>query len=309
MPFVSNVMQMSRRRSADNWDADRIMSGYSVSTSLQGLTKKTSAIETYKAARSHSLTNLPSPASPSHAIPPMIDFQSLPRDEMEAMCTPLHLILPPPTTTAARDPAAAPGPSSSGGGALYLGSMAAVLEPDTLRAHGITHIVQALETPWAPQPEIDASASDAVPGGSGRTKFVYHRIDIEDDASAPLQPHLEDACDWIRDSLEVGNVLVHCQQGVSRSPSLVIAYCIRERHMSYDEAFAAVKKARRCIKPNAGFVRTLREWEGTCRGVEKEQINRKATERRRDAVAESRHDERTASGTASSTQTLSPHTS
>lgn len=56
-------------------------------------------------------------------------------------------------------------------------------------------------------------------------------------------------------------------QGVSRSASIVIAYLIRERSMTYDAAFTLVKQRRRCIKPNAGFVKTLREWETACSSV------------------------------------------
>lgn len=53
----------------------------------------------------------------------------------------------------------------------------------------------------------------------------------------------------------------HITQGVSRSAAIVIAYLIRKHNMTYDNAFAFVKQRRCCIKPNAGFVRCLREWE------------------------------------------------
>ncbi|KAJ7509571.1 protein-tyrosine phosphatase-like protein [Mycena galericulata] len=165
----------------------------------------------------------------------MITFDSVPPEEMEAMCTPMHL---------AHDP--------SSTGALYLGSMAALHEPELLRAHGITHLVQAVEVPWLPQ-------DDATAG------FASHRIDIEDRSSAALRPHLAAACDYIHAALLRGdNVLVHCQQGVSRSASIVIAYFIREYEMAYDDAFALVRKRRPCIRPNSGFVTALREWDDAC---------------------------------------------
>ncbi|KAF7356106.1 Phosphatases II [Mycena venus] len=152
----------------------------------------------------------------------MITFDSVSRDEMEAMC------------------------------ALYVGSMAAVHDVELLREHDITHLVQVLEVPWIPQADDDG--------------FTYHRIDIEDRSSAALQPHLEAACNYIRASLARGdNVLVHCQQGVSRSASIVIAYLIRDRSMTYDDAFDLVKQRRQCIKPNSGFVKALREWETACK--------------------------------------------
>ena len=44
-------------------------------------------------------------------------------------------------------------------------------------------------------------------------------------------------------------------QGVFRSASIVIAYLIRNHHMTYNEAFKFVKSKRRC----------LRAWEEKCR--------------------------------------------
>ncbi|KAJ7227709.1 protein-tyrosine phosphatase-like protein, partial [Mycena haematopus] len=136
-------------------------------------------------------------------------------------------------------------------GALYLGSMAAAIDHDLLRTNGIAHLVQVLEVPWMP--------------ASGDAGFACHRIDIEDTSAAVLQPHLAAACDYISASLARGDsVLVHCHQGVSRSASIVIAYLIREHSMTYDAAFDYVRQRRQCIKPNAGFVKTLREWETKC---------------------------------------------
>ncbi|KAJ6526766.1 dual specificity phosphatase [Mycena capillaripes] len=56
-------------------------------------------------------------------------------------------------------------------------------------------------------------------------------------------------------------VLVHCQQGIPRSPSIVIAYLIRNHGLSYDVAVSFVKHKRACAKPNPGFARALIEWE------------------------------------------------
>jgi protein-tyrosine phosphatase len=53
---------------------------------------------------------------------------------------------------------------------------------------------------------------------------------------------------------------VHCQQGVSRSPSIVIAYLIRNHGMSYESALAFVRRKRACVKPNPGFAQALVEW-------------------------------------------------
>jgi len=63
-------------------------------------------------------------------------------------------------------------------------------------------------------------------------------------------------------------------KGISRSASVVIAYLIKNHDMSYEFAFAFVKKYRACIKPNSGFVKCLKEWEIK----QRPHINRSQTE-------------------------------
>lgn len=142
----------------------------------------------------------PSPAvtPPSLHLPPtpinhrrldtqlaMIRFDQLPPDVMQAMCTPMHLILPP----------------SGRAGALYLGSLSAVFDSALLASHSIGALVQVLDAPWLPSVETHGP------------KMESYRLDILDSTTADLKPHLEATVRWIDDRLRKGvNVLVHCQQ-------------------------------------------------------------------------------------------------
>ncbi|KAF7405620.1 hypothetical protein HZH68_004989 [Vespula germanica] len=54
------------------------------------------------------------------------------------------------------------------------------------------------------------------------------------------------------------NILVHCNAGVSRSPTIVISYLMALENLSYDDAYEKVKSKRNCIKPNSGFVQQLK---------------------------------------------------
>lgn len=161
----------------------------------------------------------------------------------------MHQILPvqfpsqsmPPIQSVANTSAMQPG-------SLYLGSMSATMDRELLANNHITHVVQVLDVPWLPISEKDG--------------FRCLRIDILDKPSADLRPHLEGACQYIAHALQNGgNVLVHCQQGVSRSPAIVIAYLIHNLGMSYEQAYTLVKRRRPCINPNPGFVAALRAWE------------------------------------------------
>ncbi|SJM88008.1 uncharacterized protein ZBIST_4197 [Zygosaccharomyces bailii] len=55
-------------------------------------------------------------------------------------------------------------------------------------------------------------------------------------------------------------VLVHCQCGVSRSASLVVAYIMRYERVSMNEAYTRLKGVARDISPNLGLVFQLMEW-------------------------------------------------
>lgn len=87
----------------------------------------------------------------------------------------------------------------------------------------------------------------------------YHRITIPDDRDANLYQHFIPVCDFI-DKAE-GNVLVHCQGGVSRSVSVVIAYLMHSEGLSYNQSLDIVKKCRPCACPNIGFQQQLRKFE------------------------------------------------
>jgi len=170
----------------------------------------------------------------------MIRFDSLPPEVIQAMCTPMHQILSPSSISGAST------------GCLYIGSLSAVNDIELLRDHRISHLVQVLDAAWLPTSEKDG--------------FDCHRISILDHNTVDLKPHLEGACNYIDRALRSGrNVLVHCQQGVSRSAAIVIAYLIRNHGMSFDTAHALVKRKRACVKPNPGFIQALQEWEGLWR--------------------------------------------
>ena len=183
----------------------------------------------------------------------MIRFDGIPPEIAQAMCTPMHqILLPPPAQHL---------------GHLWLGSYAAISDNELLRKHRISHVVQVIDVAWLP-PVNDPN-------------MTVTRIDIMDTPSADLKSHLDDTCAGIERSLTSGkNVLVHCQQvcsrpslsfqfspsylslkGISRSASVVIAYLIKKYGMSYEYAFALVKRYRACVEPNSGFVRCLKEWE------------------------------------------------
>ena len=56
---------------------------------------------------------------------------------------------------------------------------------------------------------------------------VLRHLDVEDSAGVDIARHFAGECAWLDEVLaDQGNaVIVHCQQGVSRSVAIVVAYC------------------------------------------------------------------------------------
>lgn len=83
----------------------------------------------------------------------------------------------------------------------------------------------------------------------------YLKIIIEDDDNENIQQYFEMCNNFIA----LGNVLVHCHKGISRSATIVIAYLMYTHQMDFTEAFEKLKTVRSFIEPNKGFIRQLQE--------------------------------------------------
>ncbi|KAG0696230.1 Dual specificity protein phosphatase 10 [Chionoecetes opilio] len=95
-------------------------------------------------------------------------------------------------------------------------------------------------------------------------------------ATPPAPPsHLDEKCSspgsqsppsgWLLIADEArqsgARVLVHCQAGVSRSPTIVIAYLMKHTRMTMVDSYKYVKARRIIISPNLNFMGQLVEWE------------------------------------------------
>lgn len=89
--------------------------------------------------------------------------------------------------------------------------------------------------------------------------ITWHRLVIDDDEDEKISLHFFTVYEIISRALsENKNVIVHCAAGMSRSPSLVIAYLMIENRWCYEEAYNYVKNKRPIVEPNIGFVKQLK---------------------------------------------------
>jgi protein-tyrosine phosphatase len=90
---------------------------------------------------------------------------------------------------------------------------------------------------------------------------VYHRKIVIRDAEDETLP-IKEGVAFIRTHLAHGRTtIVHCEMGVSRSSSIVLAYLMKYHRMSLEDAFAFLRQRRPFVKPNAGFWRQLQKYE------------------------------------------------
>ncbi|XP_051952241.1 dual specificity protein phosphatase 10 [Xyrauchen texanus] len=92
--------------------------------------------------------------------------------------------------------------------------------------------------------------------------FNYKRLPATDSNKQNLRQYFEEAFEFIEEAHQAGRgLLIHCQAGVSRSATIVIAYLMKHTWMTMTDAYKFVKSRRPIISPNLNFMGQLLEFE------------------------------------------------
>lgn len=94
-----------------------------------------------------------------------------------------------------------------------------------------------------------------------RGNFLW--IKIGDVEHANIKQYFDKTNQFLQKIEHLGErVFVHCGAGISRSPTIVIAYLLfSKRFLTLKDAFMFVKEKRDIISPNLGFMKQLKEYE------------------------------------------------
>ncbi|KAM3722516.1 Dual specificity protein phosphatase [Dirofilaria immitis] len=128
---------------------------------------------------------------------------------------------------------------------IYLGSQDVAHDYDILMAHNITHIINC------------ATGVKNIFLGS----IKYLTFDVLDLPWTNLEQHFDKCHEFMEEAVQSGgNVLVHCNAGVSRSATIVLSYIMRYNKMTLREALEHVNAIRK-VGPNPGFMQQLLRYE------------------------------------------------
>ncbi|KAJ0016130.1 hypothetical protein NQD34_014420 [Periophthalmus magnuspinnatus] len=136
---------------------------------------------------------------------------------------------------------------------IYIGNAFVAQNTMRLQKLGVTHVLNVAEGTSF----MHVNTSAEFYAGTGIT---YHGISANDTEQFNLSAYFEEGAEFIDKALAhnngKGKVYVHCREGYSRSPTMVIAYLMLHHKLDARQAVATVRHKRE-IGPNDGFLRQL----------------------------------------------------
>ena len=139
---------------------------------------------------------------------------------------------------------------------LYLGSSRAAEDLGDLERLGIQCVVNVAKEVAMCETPKSIEDNDVMFGPNSRSSIK--RFKFEWSHNEDLLPVIEEPIDLLQSYLENGiPVLVHCLQGVSRSPALIIGYIMKTKRIPFLEAYQIVKARSPSISPNVSLISHL----------------------------------------------------
>ena len=126
---------------------------------------------------------------------------------------------------------------------IYLGDDEGALKIENFETEKINNVLSITDTP---------------PNYPEELNINHKTINVKDCLSVNIIPFIKECIDFIENS---DKIYVHCNCGVSRSPTVVIAYLMWKTHSSFIQVYNFVQMRRPCIEPSIVFIKQLKKFE------------------------------------------------
>ncbi|CAD8057553.1 unnamed protein product [Paramecium sonneborni] len=108
---------------------------------------------------------------------------------------------------------------------------------------------------------IISICTSKIPIQISQSMKYYQHIILEDTENANISRHFENCFEFIEKGRSIGNVLVHCMAGISRSATIVAAYLMKKHRINSMEAIQQLQRKRWQVYPNEGFIKQLLQYD------------------------------------------------
>jgi len=130
---------------------------------------------------------------------------------------------------------------------LFLGNDHDASDEEALRKAKITHVLSMVARKWNAKQCYDIKRK-CVP--------------MSDIGNSNIMKLLDEVLDFMEESQKRKNkLLVHCQLGQNRSPTIVMAFLMKYENISFHKAWRKVKQKRVIVQPNVNYIKQLRDWD------------------------------------------------
>ncbi|KAF2076843.1 hypothetical protein CYY_001871 [Polysphondylium violaceum] len=141
---------------------------------------------------------------------------------------------------------------------LYIGSQDAAANLNELQLNNIKSI---LNVGYGIPNHFERTNSHSNSNHNNNDYVIsYLNIDMYDDVTYNIRDQFNSCFEFIEKQT---SILIHCNAGISRSSTILLAYMMNKFKKPLQECLSLVRESRSCVKPNQGFLKQLEEYEKT----------------------------------------------
>jgi hypothetical protein len=94
-----------------------------------------------------------------------------------------------------------------------------------------------------------------------KNDYNFMKLDVSDAEDENILFNFDAVYSFIEEGREKSGILIHCYGGISRSPTITIAYLIKKLNINLEEAVKFLRSLKPDINPNNGFMERLETFE------------------------------------------------